>query len=464
MHARKKSIVLLLILVAVSIAIAVIVAAYLGVFDDRDSFFYAVLGEFLYFKNNIPMRPFINDPPQTLFGPVYALLVLPLSYIPAPGAMIAITAVQILMLFASAGIVGYLAGWPAALLLVLFPFSISFTTVMMSEITTMFLVSVYTVVLYGWTVKHWKFANPSTLLLIAGVLVLTRYAFIPLFVISFGLFFFLPVKNPPPFRLAGTVGVLMVFAWILFNIHLHGIIALSTVTGRHLYNNVVSTAHIMPPYPDPKTNYFMDRFINKNRIDMLIYPWWDNEMLFNDGILPQTLIDQMYMDVALVTVRHHPFQYAANAIREFFVIPITAPLYPDSAITYLRECPATSCHFTWNRYLCTPTIDNCSVRGLFASLFEWEKTLYPFPMIVFLILAVLGIIAATVRGPLFMRLIAGIFVMQHLFQSGTEWVEGRFLVPLYPLYILLILYGAKTIVKDIPQFLYAAKKKRPRNK
>ena len=457
MRVRKKTLLSVTVLVLLCLAIAIAIGAYIGVFDDRDSFFYSALGEFLYFRHIIVMLPFVTDPPQTLFGPIYALIILPLSYLSPPSAMISITALQILMIFASAGALAYVAGkilsprirWVAALLFIFFPFTVPYATVVMSEITAMFLVAIYLLLLYGWVYKKWKFANLSTLLLVSAILVLTRYVFIALFTVTFLMFFLVPVKRAPPFRAAGTIGILLIFGWILLNVHLHGIVALSNVTGRHLYNNVVSTAHIMPPYPNPKTNFFISRFIYKNSMYALTQPWWENEMLFNDGIIKQTLIDKLYMDVAIVSILHHPFQYMGNAIREFVAIPLTAPLYPDRAITSLRECPATTCRFVWNARLCSPAVDNCSIRSWFASVVNWETSLYPYPMLIFFIIVCMGVVFAAVRGPLYMRLVAGIFTMQLLFQSGTEWVEGRFLVPLYPLYILLLLYGAKILIDAV---------------
>ena len=438
-----------------SLLASLFVGIFIGIFDLGDSYIYATFGELLYFHWYIPMPPFDHDIPQTLFGPVYSLLILPILKLPAPGGMILLPALPTMMVIISSTIVYYLMkktvskslGILAGAILILFPFTLIYATVIMSEIVAMFLVAVYIFCLYQWLTKT-PWATPSLLVILSAVMVLTRYVFLPLFCISIILW----IVDMKKFGLhkkkaLGCIGIGLIIVWLIYNYNLSGRVGLSTVMGRHLYNNVITSARLAPPKPHPLTDFFYTGFIN--RPELLFAPWWENQNQFNDGVRTQLEIDRMYLQVSLLTMLHHPIAYVANVFREFYLIATTMPVYKDRHVDFLATCPQVQCQINWNTTLCYPAVFYCPVRRAFSTLINVQETQYPYPMNIFFVFAMVGIIMAIVNKKVFWRYVALLFVVQQLFQSATEWVEGRFIIPLYPLYILLIVYGVTELFRKI---------------
>lgn len=430
------------------------VGLLIGIFDLGDSYIYATFGELLYFKWYIPMPPFTHDIPQTLFGPIYSLIILPILKLPAPLGMVLLPTIQTGMVF-TAGVVVYAllkkmysrrAGLVAFCIFISFPFTLIYATVIMSEIIAMFLVSLYILLIYGWLSKS-KWSSPAIMLFLSAVMVLTRYVFLPLFCISFVLWILDRNKGWRMRMWPGLVGIILIIWWLAYNFNLSGSIGLSTVMGRHLYNNVVTSARLTPPYPHPVTDFFFTGIPKDSKY--LFAPWWDNQNQFNDGIRTQLSIDRMYLRVSLLTILYHPFEYALNVLREFYLIPTTQPVYNPKHITFLSTCPQVQCQVNWNTTLCYPAVFVCPVRKAFSSLIQFQESLYPYPMNIFFILAMVGVLTAVIKGTVFWRYTASIFFIQHIFQSATEWVEGRFIIPLYPLYVLLIVYGSIELFRKV---------------
>ena len=85
------------------------------------------------------------------------------------------------------------------------------------------------------------------------------------------------------------------------------------------------------------------------------------------------------------------------------------------------------------------------IHSLWASLIKFTKNLYPIVPAIFFLFAIVGIIRIFLKENTFLKVIAGLFIFQHVFQSATELIEGRFMIPLYPLYAILIIYGIRAL-------------------
>ena len=66
---------------------------------------------------------------------------------------------------------------------------------------------------------------------------------------------------------------------------------------------------------------------------------------------------------------------------------------------------------------------------------------YPWGALVLYLLSGVGVAVSLFRKSKFLHWAAVLFAIMHVLSSSTEWVEGRFLVPLYPLYAIEIAVG-----------------------
>ena len=173
-------------------------------------------------------------------------------------------------------------------------------------------------------------------------------------------------------------------------------------------------------------------------------PWWDVQSMIKDGSLTERQLDRVFMDTALAALFAHPFQYVVHVINMTVITPITAPKFMTHNIDHVSTCDSVACRVKWNSYLCQPAVLSCKANAAFIGFTHLNQSFYPLGATLFFALALIGIVSAVRSKQFFWIWIAILFVIQHTFQSATEWLESRFLIPLYPLYILLILMGIRT--------------------
>lgn len=457
-------------------------AVTIGVFEIPDSFFYVTLAQYFYTGEVYPIQPFNLDKPQTLFGPVYGLLIVPLISLPWPFGMIMVPLLQLVLLFLSAGLLYLLMKkhlphpWPltTAIMYLILPFQIIYATFMMSETLTSTLLLVWIFILDGW-IDGKKWSHPGLLVFIAAIATLTRYVFQLLFYISLIIWVWdmlhltrlLPSflarlhmlaphrKRLPILHLPALIGIGMIAGWMYFNFRINDVWTLSIIQGRHIYNNVVTVGRFLPPDSHPVMKLFLERY---NRLgadkEQMYTPWWTAQHVLNDGIIPEWKIDQLYRDLSIAAIQTHPIPYALHVVRMTISIATTAPYHPDGFIEKLHTCwqdnstnpPVPICRFPWNKYLCKPAVQSCAVQSAYAAFATANITFYPFGSAVLYLLSGVGIIVSLIKRKPLLIWVSGLFAIQHLLASATEWVEGRFLIPLYPLYAILIIVALQSIL------------------
>ncbi len=479
MHKLKP---LLLIILGSFIGIACIaLAVTIGVFDIPDSFFYATLAQYFYTGEVFPIQPFNLYKPQTLFGPVYGLIVVPLISQPWPFGMVMVPLLQLLLLVIGATLMYLLMKkhlprpWPfiTAAVYVLLPFQIIYATFMMSETLTATLLLLWIVILDGW-LNGKKWSHPALLVLVAAVATLTRYVFQMLFYISLAIWIwdtlhltrFLPKflshlhmlapykKRLAVLHLPALVGIGIIAGWMYFNFRINDVWALSILQGRHIYNNVVTVGHFLPPDDHPIMKFFLERYGRWGAGKEVMYdPWWDVQLILNDGIIPEWKVDQLYRDLSLAAIKTHPIPYALHVARMTYNIATTAPYHPEGFVEKLNTCsqdvtvnpPVPICRFKWNKYLCEPAVRACGAQSAFATFATASINFYPVGGAILYLLSGIGIIVSLLKRKPFFIWVSGLFAIQHVLASATEWVEGRFLIPLYPLYAILIVVAVQWI-------------------
>lgn len=459
------------VFVTIFVICSFIASITIGLFEIPDAYFYYVLGKFLLTGELLPVAPLNAQIPQTLFAPVYAII----SYIfvqMSPGPIVLLPFVQLLMVGISAGCL-YLSIKKlfhrkqriAAVLLFLFlPFNLLYAFMYMSEVTTMLFVSLC---LLAYTRITPRILRYSIIVAISSFLSLTRFAFIPWVAVSIiGLtsacvWYY---KQKRAFSLQqylslfpAVVGVCCILLWIVFNFHWYQKPMLSSFTGRHIYNNVITAGKFIPQRStDPDVQKFLSYIPPGSN---LARPWWDIQPYFAGAFYEQQLteieIDQLFLRVSLAGIQENLLAYIVHVFRMAIVTPNTPP-YVDNVVTQLGIpepgcpiCRVKSCRFEWITEYCRPVIHQPIALDLFARLVLLSKSLYPVVSGILLITAVIGTLAIFYKRQQTLMVITVMLYIQHFFQSASEWVEGRFLLPLYPLYTIIIVYGLITITRTV---------------
>lgn len=440
---------------------------YIGVFEIPDAYFYYVLGHYLITGNLLPVAPLNAEIPQTLFGPMYALLSYPLVYI-KPGIQLTLPFLQLVMIGLSSlllyfSLKQYLSKpmrLASSIVFILLPFNLLYAFVFMSEITTMFLVALTLYVFMQLKPEYWK---RSIVLLCCALLSLTRYAFIPWLLFAgiwwlSGLWKWIPSFKNKPFKLLsvipGLIGLFIIVWWLLFNKVHYNKLMMSSFTGRHAYNNVITAGKLIP---QSRENAQVQEFFKYIPQDVdITKPWWDMLPFFANAFYTKELteieIDNLFLAVSIQGIREHPLRYIQHIFYMALITPNTFP-YHGNVLTQLGFpepdcviCQVKQCRFMWIPDYCQPLKTNQFLTVLFARSIQISRLLYPILTTILMILASLGIVKILLMRNSTLISIALLFLFQHFFQSASEWVEGRFLIPLYPLYAILIVIGLQWIV------------------
>lgn len=450
--------------------ILVIIAAYVGVFDIPDSYFYVTLGQYFYTGETVPINPYNIDKPQLLFGPIYGILLYPLLSAPWPYGMTLIPLIQLLLILTGSICIYFLTRsylprpWPivGAFVYFFFPFNLIYGTYLMSENLTQFWIILYMISLYRYLRGKHAVLWASMLITIGMLATLTRYVYGILFAVGILTLLYTLAKKPSWIKSAITkplmlmslvpaaIGVGVIVAWMHFHYTVNGTWSLTTFTGRHVFNNVVTLGHFLPPREHPSMDMFTKVYPEKFPEDESIFrPWWWTQLGFNDGVIKETTLDKWFLNVSIAAVLHNPVAYVGHLARVYFIEPATAPYYPEDIVANLHACREPlcttcveqECRVKWNSNMCRPARQSCAVLSMWGSFVAANIALYPVGATVIFLLALAGSLWAIISKHIWLRWIAGLFLFIHLIQSATEWIEGRFLVPLYPLYAVMVTIG-----------------------
>ncbi len=443
-------------LFVVGIPLALFLSATLGMMDTPDSYLYFILAGYLKTGQIGWVAPFNYTKPQTLFGPVYGLFgsyasnMLPLGIVSLPF-------LQLLMVLIS-GFLMYKViqrtlntTWAIVGTIVFFllPFNLIYATLIMSETLTQLWVSLFIIILYFTVKRSSWWANPSVLILIATIATLTRYAYGLLIIVSIVLcFLYIPKRFIEYLCIAGSIAILV--WWTLFNYRTNGVISLSVVQGRHLYNNVIYDAHLLPPETLPIVKTFLKYFPSK---DAFYQPWWVNQNYFAvDKNLPEWKIDAWYTQISLAGIQYHPLAYAWHVVSNIFVLPTQVPYYKRDSLYIYATCNPAACLVPWNPVMCQPKIRICPMQTGWAKLITAGSVVQPFVGLLSVFLTFIGVgIAFFKKGTKFYRISVIIFLSLYISQSALEIKEGRFLIPLYPFYALFIPLAVSSIAGRLRQ-------------
>jgi len=429
----------------VGIPLAFFLSVTVGEMDTPDSYLYFILAGYLRTGRIGWVAPFNWNKPQTLFGPVYGLFG---SFAPN------LSFLQLLMILAS-GFLMYIVlreiisqKWSivGSVVFIFLPFNLIYGTLIMSETLTQFWVALYIFILYFAVKRPSWWANPSTLMLLATIATLTRYAYGLLIITSIILCFFYIPKRIIEYCCIAASAALIIW-WILFNYRTNNVVSLSVVQGRHLYNNVIYDAHLLPPSTLPIVKTFEKYFPSK---DAFWEPWWVNQDYFAvDKRLPEWKIDSWYGQIAFAGIRYHPLSYGWHVITNIFILPTQVPYYKKESLHIYATCDPTGCLVPWNPIMCQPRIRICPIQTGWAKFITLSSSTQPLAGLVCVFLTFIGAGIAFFKKERYLKILVVIFLSLYISQAALEIKEGRFLIPLYPFYALFIPIALSSIVTKL---------------
>lgn len=469
-----------IIVISTYLLFAYIISTRIGVFELPDGFFYVILGRFLLTGQLIEVSPFNKTIPQTLFGPVYAIVSYLLLSIPYPFVFMLLPFFQFLCIGAAALCIYHVSrmlfqnryGYLSVAIFFSLPLLFFYTTTIMSESFTICLVSLFTLLILKATKKKkpllWMY--PFS---IAAILTLTKNAFIftipiTLLVALWQIIKYPSIRKPSKHHIFPYVLViltsLLVLRWVLFNYQYHHIFALTNYTGRHLYNNVVYQGKFLPP-ENSDVYKSLSRYMKDPEKEFLLPEWEVQALLapsFKNGTLTESQMDRKFLTFSIAAIKTHPIGWMLHitntALHNIITPPYHRNLLPFLGFedTYYQDPPHAGCRVTWNTDLCTPPGESVFLYTLWGSFLRFQVTAYPVLMGFYGVLAGAGILRFIVKKQRSGIILTGIFLLFWIVPAMAQQIEGRYFMTVFPLFAVLIsggLVSIKRIFTHIYQYL-----------
>lgn len=445
--------------------ISIVLSLTVGLFELPDGFFYLNLGQFLLTNQWIPVHPFNEITPQTLYGPVYSLILGLLLQVQGRWGTTFVVFFQLSCLLFSSVVVSYLAYHYLRIrkrLLVMIgfictPFSLIYATTLMSELTAMGIISLW-LVLTSIALRRKAVVLSAFVVLIATVLTLTKNAyifFIPLSMLLWGYVARVAQHKGLKIRLFYSIipfvlSCILLISWLRFNQIHQGNTGLTNYTGRHWFNNVVRSGKLLPDESEPVYQRFLYRAEgDKSR---LLLPEWEVQLLFipeiRNGSLTETGMDKEFKEFAIAGIRKQPFAYVGHVVKTFLNNMITAPFHSKllAALGFVDptclDCQIPlSCRFSWLPNACDSKIPSSFMKQVWGLLLLMNRACYPWAALLLFSVFIIGFIGSLIKRHWFIVLCGALFIVTVGLHSMAQQVEGRYVIPSYPFYSLVLLQG-----------------------
>ncbi len=419
-------------------------------YTNIDGYFYRAFGQFVK-TGTYPFLPsFTYLRPTTISPPLYGNLLMLLGFFPRADIILHI--LQLLMLAGTSALLYKLltpyvqksVALTLACLFILIPANVIYVSSMMTEIPAQFLFTLWVYLMFRFAQSR-NISYLSHAVFLAAIMTLLKYQFIFSGLLSFGLFayFFFQkhVKRAVhvfPVVLGG--GILLL--WVFANHAITGVWGLSDTRKMPFYTNFVWDGKHFPKETDPAVialRAYVPAMVNKNA------QYWD----LQGYILPHVngdwrAVDELLGNVGLAAIKEEPLAYLANAGRVFLQIHTQKapwwhnvatfglqdpdqPLYCNalSSIQFCRPIILTPWSYRWwNAYVNIAT--------------SFYNTVFPF----FAIIIFSPALAVTLfKGKRHERIFPVLYLVNLLPISFLSFAESRYLVPFYPLILIISTLG-----------------------
>lgn len=448
------------LLIFLSLSVYVFYFLFFWLYETTDSYFYWAFAEFL--KTGIYSTPYPYNwtIPSTLGPPLYSLFLYLAQFIPR--ADIIIHFFQLLSVLLSAYflfriLISFIRRTTALIITTLYlliPAHFFEASTVMTESFALLAFSTYLyfafqVIAQGKNhfMKYW--------LLFSAIIVLIRYNFVSLFFLALIIILFEIFKKVTSCRIVwvNIIFILISFTvialWVLINHNLNGSWGLSDQMGKNLYNRAIGGDKLIPPSDDP--SWLKLKAMTNDKID-LFKPTYDIEpfILSNfDGSVARE--SQFFASLAISSIKAHPLEYFRNTLVNFFVIhknglPYAHDLYTDS------WWMGKNCRSLGNITFCKAPIDSKWAESIWNFAVKWAQTYYyNIPVYINFLLLFPSLIVALLQKNKFIRFAAVTYIIAVFTVVIPEVPVYRYLYPLYPLKVILVIFFIKQIYSKCKQ-------------
>jgi len=388
-------------------------------------------------------HPYYYTKPSTHEPPLYSVLLYFMNFIARSDILIHF--IHIVLLFISAillfKILKQFLNKEIAKIISIFylfiPSHFTYISALMTEIFSIFTVSLYLFIAY-LVIKGQKKFLLKYLVIISAVMVLLKYGFIIFFFAALLLFIISKKKNITDFVAVG-IGVAIICLWILVNHAINGSWGLSSSTGKHIYNRVVDFDHLLP---EEKNESLKKLRIYTEGKD-IFQPWWILEHRILTNMKGDEVdVSKLLGEVAIAAIKKNPLFYIFNTPKWFIVLHSADPTHSF----YIKNIDLT-CRSLGTIHFCKPIISSE------ASLYLWDKMVsitdkysrYVVKYFHFLLLFP-AIIFAFITKDSFMRFSGTVYFLSTLTAVMTELPAARYLYSYIPIMLILVSFMLKNIV------------------
>lgn len=427
---------------------------FIWMYTNIDGYYYWAFGQ--YVKTGIYpfIQPFVYERPPTISPPLYGIFLAFLGVFPR--ADILLHAVQLLMISFTAYLLYRMISpyikpvWSTliACLFLLFPANIIYVSSMMTEIPAQTAMTVYLYLTHRFlATRRQSFLEWAVLL--SAIMTLLKYQFFFLFVFTIGYLVVSTYQTRRFTRLAwiktGTA-ILIIAVWVSTNYAITGVKGLSDSPKMPFYTNFVWEGKYYPNEQDPSVialRRYVPITVNKYG------QYWD----LQDYILPHVnrswhAVDELLGNVGIAAVRTHPGAYVINGLRVFIAsLTHTRPWW-DHLATYGTRDPNQPlyCDALGTIQFCQPLIFTPLSYTIWNTYVRWSRAFYDAVMPpVFLVLFLPSLLIVLITRTWKTRIYAVIYLVNLLPISYLSMAESRYLIPYYPLIIIITAFGIKKI-------------------
>jgi hypothetical protein len=189
--------------------------------------------------------------------------------------------------------------------------------------------------------------------------------------------------------------------------------------------------------------------------EMMSMPWWEVQTWFSGTGKNDADVDRIFFKLSLAAILKHPVEYITHTIERMGRIPIAQPYLRGNFIQDFAKCRYDLCqncrpvlwnNFTcWNKPICTPAVVSCTAESLWSKFVSAQNFLYPTVTALLFGISLIGSFLELFSSRPLLRWTSGIFLILLGFHAATEFVQGRFIIPMYPLYAVLLVYPLSLI-------------------
>ena len=426
---------------------------FLWMYTNIDGYFYWAIGRYFMTGSYPFISPFLYAKPVTVSPPLYGILVALIGTVPNGDFIlhvfhILLMAGTTLLLFTIlSSVVSKNLAALISLFFLIFPTNVIYTASMMTELPAQTAMTAYLYLTQKYLTSHKPFIL-GIMFVLSAIMSLLKYQFIVLFVVTFLflLWNILTHRTKPQFLIfCGIIGVLIIGTWVTINHAVTGVWGLSDTKKMPFYTNFVWEGKYYPPENHPAVRA-LRRYVPATADRYAEY--WD----LQDYILPYagrnwSAVDELLGNVGIAAIASHPIEYIQNGLQIFIRTHGHRAPWWDNMATFGARDPVQPlyCDALGTIRFCKPVIMTNGSFTLWNAYVRESRNFYNTvvsPVLLFLFLPLLCIVLiAKDRNK---RIFALIYMGNLIPISYLAMTESRYLIPYYPLMILISVLGVQS--------------------